>query len=40
VPVGSEFIGSLRMVIIGLLIILFVLFRPEGLLKEKKKIYD
>lgn len=40
VPIGSEFIGSLRMAIIGLLIILFVSFRPEGLLKEKKKIYD
>ena len=40
VPVGSEFIGSLRMVIIGLLIILFVSYRPEGLLKEKKKVYD
>lgn len=39
VPIGSEFIGSLRMVIIGLLIILFVSYRPEGLLKEKKKIY-
>ena len=40
VPVSFEFIASLRMVIIGLLIILFVSFRPEGLLKEKKKIYD
>jgi ABC-type branched-subunit amino acid transport system permease subunit len=39
VPIGPEFIGSLRMVIIGLLIILFVSYRPEGLLKEKKKIY-
>ena len=39
-PFGSDFMASLRMVIIGLLIILFVLYRPEGLAKEKKKVYD
>jgi len=40
VPFGSDFMASLRMVIIGLLIILFLLYRPEGLAKEKKKVYD
>ena len=40
VPIGPEFIASLRMVMIGLLIILFVSYRPEGLLKEKKKVYN
>jgi len=28
------------MTIIGVLIILFLLYRPEGLIKEKKKVYD
>jgi branched-chain amino acid transport system permease protein len=40
VQVGPEFLASFRMVMIGLLIILFVSFRPEGLLKEKKKVYN
>jgi len=40
VPFSSDFMASLRMVIIGLLIILFLLYRPEGLAKEKKKVYD
>lgn len=39
-PFGSDFMASLRMVIIGLLIILFLLYRPEGLAKEKKKVFD
>lgn len=39
VPLGPDVIAPLRMVIIGLLIIVFLLFKPEGLLKEKKKIY-
>ncbi len=40
VPFSPDFMASLRMVIIGLLIILFLLYRPEGLAKEKKKVYD
>lgn len=38
--VSSEFMGASRMAIIGLLIIVFLLFRSEGLLPEKKKVYD
>lgn len=39
VPLGPDFIAPLRMIIIGLLIIAFLLFKPEGLVKEKRKIY-
>ncbi len=39
VPLGPDVIAPLRMVIIGLLIVAFLLFKPEGLVKEKKKIY-
>jgi len=37
---SSAFMGSLRMALIGLLIIVFLLYRPEGLLRERKKLYD
>ena len=40
VPFGSDVMASLRMTIIGVLIILFILYRPEGLIKERKKVYD
>jgi ABC-type branched-subunit amino acid transport system permease subunit len=40
VPLGSDSMAALRMMIIGVLIILFLLYRPEGLIKEKKKVYD
>ncbi|OEU63908.1 MAG: hypothetical protein BBJ57_03200 [Desulfobacterales bacterium PC51MH44] len=40
VPFGPDVMASLRMTIIGVLIILFILYRPEGLIKERKKIYD
>jgi ABC-type branched-subunit amino acid transport system permease subunit len=39
VPFGSDVMSALRMVIIGVLIVLFLLYRPEGLIKEKKKVY-
>lgn len=39
VPLSPGSMASLRMVIIGLLIIIFVSYRPEGLIKEKKKVY-
>jgi len=39
VPLGPDVVAPLRMVIIGLLIIVFLLFKPEGLVKEKKKTY-
>ena len=39
VPLGPDVVAPLRMVIIGLLIVAFLLFKPEGLVKEKKKIY-
>ncbi|MDZ7748884.1 MAG: branched-chain amino acid ABC transporter permease [Halofilum sp. (in: g-proteobacteria)] len=38
--VSSAFMGSARMALIGLLIIVFLLYRPEGLLRERKKLYD
>jgi len=40
VPLGPDVVAPLRMVIIGLLIVAFLLFKPEGLVKEKKKIYE
>ncbi len=40
VPLGSDSMAALRMTIIGVLIILFLLYRPEGLIKEKKKVYE
>ncbi|MBL7203763.1 MAG: branched-chain amino acid ABC transporter permease [Desulfobacteraceae bacterium] len=40
VPFGPDVMASLRMIIIGVLIILFILYRPEGLIKERKKVYD
>ena len=40
VPLGSDSMAALRMTIIGVLIIVFLLYRPEGLIKEKKKVYD
>jgi ABC-type branched-subunit amino acid transport system permease subunit len=36
----TETVASLRMVAIGILVILSVLYKPEGLIKEKKKTYD
>lgn len=40
VPLGSDVMAALRMVIIGALIVIFLLFRPEGLIKERKKVYS
>lgn len=40
VPFGPDVMASLRMTIIGVLIILFILYRPEGLIRERKKVYD
>ena len=40
VPFGSDSMAALRMTIIGILIILFLLYRPEGLVKERKKVYE
>lgn len=40
IDVSSAFMGSTRMALIGLLIIVFLLYRPEGLLRERKKLYD
>ncbi len=39
VALSSDAMASLRMVIIGLLIVIFISYRPEGLIKEKKKVY-
>jgi len=39
VPLGADSMAALRMVIIGVLIVLFLLYVPEGLVKEKKKVY-
>jgi len=40
VPIGPDSMASLRMMIIGVLIIGFILYRPEGLIREKKKVYE
>jgi len=39
-PMRAETVASLRMVAIGILVILSVLYKPEGLIKEKKRTYD
>lgn len=39
-PFQDQTVASLRMVIIGLLIMLVVLYRPQGLLPEKKKEFE
>ena len=39
VPLGSDSMAALRMVIIGVLIVSFLLYTPEGLIKERKKAY-
>ena len=39
VPLGADSMAALRMIIIGTLIVLFLLYTPEGLIKEKKKVY-
>jgi len=40
VPFSPDFMAALRMILIGLLIVVFVSYRPEGLLKERKKVYN
>ena len=39
IPIEADRLASIRMVIIGVLIILMILFMKEGLVKEKKKTY-
>ena len=39
-PLPPETVASLRMVAIGILMILTVLYRPDGLIREKKNAYD
>jgi ABC-type branched-subunit amino acid transport system permease subunit len=38
-PIDAQVLASLRMVVIGVLIILIMLFMKEGLVKEKKRVY-
>jgi len=40
IPIDAQVLASLRMVVIGLLIVLVMLFMQEGLLKEKKRVYQ
>ncbi|MBS3787036.1 branched-chain amino acid ABC transporter permease [Candidatus Bipolaricaulota bacterium] len=39
VPIGSDLMSAARMIVIGLLMVSFLIFRPEGLLRERKKTY-
>jgi ABC-type branched-subunit amino acid transport system permease subunit len=39
IPIDAQVLASLRMVVIGVLIILIMLFMKEGLVKEKKRVY-
>lgn len=39
IPIDAQVLASLRMVVIGLLIVFIMLFMKEGLLKEKKRVY-
>jgi len=40
IPIDAQVLASLRMVVIGVLIVLVMLFMQEGLLKEKKRVYQ
>ncbi len=40
IPIDAQVLASLRMVVIGVLIVLIMLFMKEGLIKEKKRIYQ
>ncbi len=39
IPIDAQVLASLRMVVIGLLIVFAMLFMKEGLVKEKKRVY-
>jgi ABC-type branched-subunit amino acid transport system permease subunit len=39
IPIDAQVLASLRMVVIGVMIVLVMLFMKEGLIKEKKKVY-
>jgi ABC-type branched-subunit amino acid transport system permease subunit len=39
IPIDAQVLASLRMVVIGVMIVLVMLFMTEGLIKEKKKVY-
>jgi ABC-type branched-subunit amino acid transport system permease subunit len=39
IPIDAQVLASLRMVVIGVLIIVVMLFLREGLIKEKKRVY-
>ena len=39
IPIDAQVLASLRMVVIGVLIVLVMLFMKEGLIKEKKRLY-
>lgn len=39
IPIDAQLLASLRMVFIGVLIVLVMLFTPEGIVKEKKREY-
>ncbi len=40
IPIDAQVLASLRMVVIGVLIVLVMLFLKEGLIKEKKRVYQ
>jgi branched-chain amino acid transport system permease protein len=40
IPIEADRLASIRMVIIGVLIILTILFMKEGLIREKRKFYE
>jgi ABC-type branched-subunit amino acid transport system permease subunit len=40
IPIDAQVLASLRMVVIGVLIVLVMLFMKEGLIKEKKRVYQ
>jgi len=40
IPIDPQVLASLRMVVIGVLIVLIMLFMKEGLIKEKKRVYQ
>ncbi|MFQ5954265.1 MAG: branched-chain amino acid ABC transporter permease [Kiloniellales bacterium] len=39
-PIDASLIGPLRMIFIGLLIILVILYRPDGILPERRRRYE
>jgi ABC-type branched-subunit amino acid transport system permease subunit len=39
VPISAETLSALRLVVIGILITVIMMFRPQGLLPERRRVF-